>query len=224
MVVPYPQARRLDGQARPHTDLLQRPLGVLPTASFVDFGKGAGDGFGQQGEILLEHVVHGAGAHHVDRVLFAEDAGKEDEGGFRRQATGFLQGQAAGEAWQDEIGEDQIELAALQGLDNASVVVDQLAIQHIATALERHLRQLGVTRAVFDKQDADGLRGGHRGSCELRVIGQGLGHPLQSLWSSLRRVRFRRSEPGGGSLSTAQNTPRSEIAATKSLNSTGLTT
>ncbi|MNJ80588.1 hypothetical protein D3C77_790180 [compost metagenome] len=47
--------------------------------------------------------------------------------------------------------------------------------------------------------------------------------------ASLRRPqllprRFSRSEPGGGSLSTAQNTPRSEMAATNSLNSTGLTT
>ena len=41
---------------------------------------------------------------------------------------------------------------------------------------------------------------------------------------SLLRARLSRSEPGGGSLRTAQKTPSSEIAATKSLNSTGLTT
>ena len=157
LVVPHAQACRLDGQARAHADLLQGLFRLAPAAALVDFRDGAGDRLGQQREVLLEDVVHRARAHHVDRVLLAVHAGEEDEGGFRRQAAGFLQGQAAGEAGQDEVGEDQVEWASLQGLDDPGVVVDQFGVQRVAAALQRHLGQFGVVRAVFDEQDTDVL-------------------------------------------------------------------
>jgi hypothetical protein len=46
-------------------------------------------------------------------VLFAEHAGKEDEGGLRGEPSGLLQRLAAGETGQDEIRQDQIEAASL---------------------------------------------------------------------------------------------------------------
>ncbi len=112
-VVPHAQACRVDRQACAYLDLAQSLLGLQAAASFVDFGQGPFHCLGQKAEVLLEHVVDGAGAHHVDRMLLAEHAGKEDEGCLRCQSTRFLQRLAAGEAWQDEVRQDQVEGASL---------------------------------------------------------------------------------------------------------------
>ncbi len=89
-VVPHAQACRIDGQARAHLDLAQRLFGLQTAAPFVDFGQCTFHRLGQKAEVLLEHVVDGAGAHHVDRVLLAKNAGEKDEGGLWRQPTRFL--------------------------------------------------------------------------------------------------------------------------------------
>ncbi len=89
-VVPHAQACRVDRQACAYLDFAQSLLGLQAAASFVDFGQGPFHCLGQKAEVLLEHVVDGAGAHHVDRVLLAKNAGEKDEGGLWRQPTRFL--------------------------------------------------------------------------------------------------------------------------------------
>ena len=156
-VVPHAQACRIDSQARAYLDLAQRLFGLQPAPALVDLAHRAFHRLGQEAEVLLEHVVDRAGAHHVDRMLFAEHTGQKDEGGLRREPTRFLQRLATGEAGQDEVSQDQVEFASLQGFDHTGPVIYQLSVQGVATALQRQLGKFGVVRAVLDEQDADVL-------------------------------------------------------------------
>jgi len=157
LVVPHAQPCRIDSQARAYLDLAQRLLGLQPAPALVDLAHRAFHGLGQEAEVLLEHVVDRAGAHHVDRMLFAEHTGQKDEGGLRREPTRLLQRLATGEAGQDEVSQDQVEFASLQGFDHTGPVIYQLGVQGVATALQRQLGEFGVVRAVLDEQDADVL-------------------------------------------------------------------
>ncbi len=158
LVIPQAQACGVDGQACPYLDLAQRALRLQPPPPLVDFVQYAFHRLGQKAEVLLEDVIDRAGAHHVDGVLFAEHAGEEDEWRLRRQVACILQCLAARIAWQDEIGQYQVEFASLQCLDHTVMVEDLLGMhQGVAVALQRKLGQFGIVWAVLDEQDADVL-------------------------------------------------------------------
>ena len=155
LVIPHAQTCSVDRQLGAHADLAQCLFRTLAAAPLVDFGQCAGNRLGQQEEVLLEHIVDCAGAHHLDGVLLAVDAGEKNERRVRGQAPCFLQRLAAGKAGQDEVGEDQVEPASLQRVDHSGVVVGQFYVQLEAGALQGHLCQLRIMRAVLDEQDTD---------------------------------------------------------------------
>lgn len=150
LVVPHAHARRVDGQACAHLHFHQRFFGHPPATTLMHLGERAGHRLGQQAEVLLEHVVDGALAHHLHRVLLAEHAGEEDERGLGCEASRHFQGLGPGGAGQDEVAEDQVVLPAQQGFFHGPVVIDQGGLHRQAATFERQQGQLGITGAVFD--------------------------------------------------------------------------
>ena len=173
-------------------------------------------------QALLQHVIGRAALEHLDRVLFAEQPRHEDERRIGRALDRDRQRFDAGEGRHDEVGEDHVERLGFQLRHEFGFVVDNLRIDRIVGAFKLGERQLRIERVVFDKKQVQRLHGldGLAGKSSRESAVDDHRHARHSFTGGRRK----RIEPGGGSLSTAQNTPRSAIASTNSENSTGLTT
>ena len=155
VVVPHPEPRSVNRQTRPNLHFAQRFLCAQPAAPLLHLAQCPLDSFRKETEVLLEDIVHGAGAHHVYSMLLTKDAGEEDERRIGSDLPGILQGQAAGITGKNEVGQNQIEASTLQGFGNTCLVENHFAIEAVAASFERDEREFSVVRAVFNKQDAD---------------------------------------------------------------------
>ena len=91
VVGPDTHFRGLDGQVRADLGFLEGLLGVLAFFPLAHLGDCAVHCLGQHFQVLLEHIVDGAHAHHLDRMLLAENAGQENERGLRGKAQGTVE-------------------------------------------------------------------------------------------------------------------------------------
>ena len=150
--VPGAHAGGVDGDARARLDVGQGLFGAPAALAFLHFGEGPAHGLGQQREVLLQHIVGGAEADHLHRVLLTVDAGKEDEGYVRRHALGDGQHVGAGRAGQNAVAEDQVEAVLVQCVFDTGVVEHVPRVDLHPAALQAQQGQLGIHGAVFDDQ------------------------------------------------------------------------
>lgn len=150
--VPGAHAGGVDGDAGTGFDICQCLFGAAPSLAFLHLGQGPAHGLGQQRQVFFQHVVGGAEADHFHRVLFAIDAGQENERYVWRQALGDGQHLGAGRAWQHAVAQDQVIVGLTQGVFDTRMVEHQPVLHIQPAALQAHQGQLGVHRAVFDHQ------------------------------------------------------------------------
>ncbi|MNG90639.1 hypothetical protein D3C79_495370 [compost metagenome] len=94
--VPGAHAGGVDGNASTCFDVRQGLFGAATALAFLYFAQGSAHGFGQQWQVLLQHIVGRAQADHFHRVLFAINAGQEYERDVGCQALGDGQHFGAG--------------------------------------------------------------------------------------------------------------------------------
>jgi len=123
--VPGAHAGGIDGNARARLDISQGFFGTAPALAFLHFGQGPAHGLGQQRQVLLQHIIGGAQANHLDRMLFAIDAREEDERRVRGQALGDGQHFGTGRSRQHAVAQDQVETAFKQGVLDTDMVENQ---------------------------------------------------------------------------------------------------
>ncbi len=85
-------------------------------------------------------------------MLFAIDAGEEDERNVRCQALGNGQHLGARRPRQHAVAQDQVVAGLAQGMVDTHMVEYQLGLHMQPAALQAHQGKLGVHRAVFDHQ------------------------------------------------------------------------
>ncbi len=147
---------------------LQLGLGQVEPAVFVALVQRPHDRVGQALQALLDHVVARAAGQRLHREFLGQGAGDEDEGHLGPARVGQGQRGIAVETGQHVVGEDHVEVADLQRLDEAFSRPHPLRLYGQPRALELGTDQFGVQRAVFQHQDADhrpALRGGGVSRC-----------------------------------------------------------
>jgi len=111
----------------------------------------------QAREVLLHHVVAGAGLHRLDGDLFAYRAGDEDERDVQPEGAKHLQRVHAAEVRQAEVRDHGVpaflgdRLGQVRGVLHAAV--DRLE----AAAAQHPHGQLRVVLRILDDEDSDGL-------------------------------------------------------------------
>ncbi len=91
VVIPGPHLRRADRQAGTRLHCVQVVFRQVALLALEDLGQRTADRLGQQREVLLEHVVDSALAHHRHRVLFTKYPREKNERRVRGVAPGQLQ-------------------------------------------------------------------------------------------------------------------------------------
>ena len=152
--------------------------------------EGADDDPRQPVEPLLGDVVGRPILQRLDGDILAERPGDEDEGNRRAVRPRDGEGAQAVEGRQDVVGQDQVMVAAAHPGHERFAGHDPVEPVGPADAVEDDREQLRVEVAVFEEQDAQR---------RLGAVGKGVAHALDG----------QPPRCGGGSFSTAQNTPRS---------------
>ena len=120
-------------------------------------------------------------------------------GGVGRGLTRDIERAQTIKLGQGVVGEDDVEVFPLQGLDEGSAGIDPVEVGLNPTAAQAGRSEVRVDGAVFEQEDANRFGVGHRN-----------GYAVSRFFMLGRRL------PGGGSLTTAQKMPRSRTASMNS--------
>lgn len=163
----------------------------------------------QPRELLLEHVVRRTALQRFDREIFPHRAGNEDEWDQRPLLLGDLQGGEAIKRRKRVIRQDNVDFLLFDRPEKRLLRVHLPDLVRDPSLGEFRLDELAVQGVVFEVQDPQRIMHGS----------------LPLLHSSRTAPQLQaRTDPGGGSLMTAQNSPRVRTASTNSWKSTGFTT
>ena len=190
----------------------QVSLGALTLGPGLSLGKRAHDGARQAVETLLGDVVRGPTFQGLDRHVLAEGPRDEHEGNRGALCPGDAEGAEAVEGRQDVIGQDQVVPAARDRLGEGRLRHDPVEAVGMSEVIEHRAEKLRVEVAVLQKQDPQRRRA-------EPFARAGLPRAVSHEFDGQPPPRC-----GGGSFSTAQNTPSSWIASKNSVNPTGFTT
>ena len=215
--VPHHRGRRRHEHAEPVLAVAQRPvarfqlvLDALALLALARLGERPQHRHRQLAQPLLDDVVGRALLQRFDRVVLAEHAGDEDEGRGGRSLARDGERLHAVEGGQGVIGEDQLVMPARDGGDEVRARAHAIDPEVELGGAEIFADELRVDAAVLEMEDARDAGG--------RAAFAGQDHVVRGDHPPADSSR------GGGSFSTAQNTPRSWIARKNSWNPTGFTT
>lgn len=127
-------------------------LGGAKAFALLAFTKRAADGGDEAKGTIFQDVIVSAGPHGIDGAVFADVAGKENEGRGGGDLAGEAEGFGAVEAHQGEIGKDEIVRAtqffgvAFARGDRGDGAIGPLLGEKLAN-------ELGVLRAIFQVQN-----------------------------------------------------------------------
>ncbi len=115
----------------------------------------ARDGGNQPGKAAFHDVVVGAQLHRLDRDVFADRSGNEDERRFRVPFLADAQRREAVESGHAEIRQHDVGLELRQDASQVRFAPDAAAVEIETGDLQRTPHELGVGLDVFDHQDFD---------------------------------------------------------------------
>ena len=152
-------------------------------------------------QAVLDHIVRRPVFQRFDCVVFTDGAGEENKRRGGPDPTSQGQSAETAEPGNGKIGENEVESAPVEGVDEFILGVDALDLTIGPLLLERGGDELGVFEVVLQMEETESGRGGGGGVHD----------------ASFRSVprNCERALPGGGSLCTAQNIPTFFTAVTK---------
>ena len=137
--------------------LIERSLRLHQLVALVGFLPRATDGIRQALQALLHHIVACAAGQGLHGQLFGQGAGDEDERRVRDALARQRKGGIAIESGQYVVGQDDVEGAIVDRLDERIAGPQPLGLEVEACALQLCADQLRVKRAVLQHEDAQAL-------------------------------------------------------------------
>lgn len=137
--------------------VIQCGLRVGQLGALVRLLAGAADRIRQALQALLDHVIACAAGQRLYRQLLGERTGDEDEGRLRDPLARQRKGSVAVESGQHVIGQDDIEGAILDRLDEGIAGPQALGLEVEASPLQLCADQLRIKRTVLKHEDAQAL-------------------------------------------------------------------
>jgi len=178
---PNPIARTIDDRLQPRLAAPQHVFGKILRAHGLGLAERAPNRGHEAAQIVLENVVDGAALQCLDRALFADRAGHENE---RRRGSDLLgdpQRRETIEAGQREIAENDVRRELRDAPAKAALVRGDAANGFETVLREPAGDELRVQRVVLDLQNANALR-------ELRRGARAIGHAATSSCGASRRA------------------------------------